>query len=150
MIYVSTNNTYLKLSQALDILINRRYENPASTVSDEDKIDTMATLGNGIRIYREGRMDLMNVLSKSMKRCCKNPQNQFYGVIGILGYTTFPVDYNMDKHALSIEVAKYAYSKGNISWLAVVRTPSTGFIQLADTPFGYVGTNWKEDVCVCV
>jgi len=144
MIYVSPNNIYFNLSKAFDVLINKRIEKPLHIVH-WDNTSNIVELGEGIKTYKEDRMDLMSALSKSMKRNCKNPQDQFYGIIGILGYKTFPVDYNMDKYTLSIEIAKYAYSKGDISWLAVHKNPTTGFIQLADVPFGHIGTNWKED-----
>jgi hypothetical protein len=146
MLYVSPSNVYLKLSEALDVLVDKRAEEPMSAKSDQDETASMVKLCNGIRAYRNGRMDLMDVLSMSMERCCKIPQDIFYGVIGILGYTAFPIDYSMDKYALSIEIARYAYSKGDISWLAISKDPSAGFIQLANTPFGHIGTDWKKDV----
>ncbi len=139
MIFVGPNHTYLKLSQALDTLADKRIKEPMSAIRDEDKTDDMIKLHNAIKVYKDGKADLVAVLSKSMKRYCGRPQDRFYGVLGILGYTTFSVDYNMDEHKISLEIAKYAYSKGDISWLSVDKNPA----QL-DVPFGHLGTNWKE------
>lgn len=94
----------------------------------------------------DGSLDLVQVMRNCSKRDCFKPQDKFYGALGVLGYKDFPVDYNISMEDLGKAIVKYAYSKGDLSWLSVGGDIGTGFLQPMDNIFPYVGWGWKEDI----
>jgi hypothetical protein len=91
-------------------------------------------------------VDLMQVMRESSMRDCFKPQDKFYGTLGVLGYKNFPVSYDINLDDLGKAIVKYAYSKGDISWLAVGENIGSGFIQPMDKPFSYIGWGWREEI----
>jgi len=67
--------------------------------------------------------------SDNCMRDCYKPQDRFYGALGILGYKDFPVDYDISMDDLNRKMAQYAYSKGDISWIAISGSIGTGFLE---------------------
>jgi hypothetical protein len=71
--------------------------------------------------------------------------------LGILGYTTFPVSYDITMEELGKKFMEYAYNyHKDVSWLATHVKGSKGFIHLSEeslclAPLDYIGDQWKED-----
>lgn len=105
-------------------------------------IETLTVMEN----RSNGYLDLAQVMSECSNRDCFKPQDKFYGVLGILGYKDFSVDYNISMEDLNKNIVKYAYSKGDLSWLSVGGNTNEGFIQPMDKLFSYVGWGWSEDI----
>ena len=77
-------------------------------------------------------------------RECNNPLDKFYGVFGILEYKDFVVDYEQNSRDLGKKIMQYAYSKGDLSWMAIGGNFWPGFVQPAYSP-SYIGDLWKEE-----
>ena len=105
----------------------------------------LAILAAAIESYKDGIYDLVHVMDKNVNRNCYKQQDKFFGVLGVLGYKDFVVDYTINMDDLNIAIAKHAYSKGDISWMAVGRNVGTGFIQPMYSNFVAVGTIWVDN-----
>ena len=77
-------------------------------------------------------------------RDCYKLHDKFYGILGILGYKDFVVDYDISVDDLNKKMAQYAYSKGDVSWIGIGGDEGTGFIQPMYKPFTIMGF-WEED-----
>lgn len=106
----------------------------------------LADLGDAIKKYKNKTYDLVDVLSQSINRECFKPQDKFYGVLGILGYRDFDVDYEIDMDELNREIARYAYSKGDISWISVSDTVFPGIVQPMFGIFSRIGESFRENI----
>ncbi|KAG0309775.1 hypothetical protein BGZ98_008232 [Dissophora globulifera] len=102
-------------------------------------------ISNLVDERRNGTLDLSRVMHANSSRNCYRIHDRFYGVLGILDYTNVLVDYNLDIDILNKLVIQYAYSKGDISWMAVGGHRSTGFIQPMYNGFPSAGRGWIED-----
>lgn len=79
--------------------------------------------------YRDDPPQLQHALGKLLGRNCYKSHDRVYGLLGILGYKDFVVDYNISMEDLSMRVVRHAYSKGDISWMRVGGNIGTKFIQ---------------------
>ncbi len=95
--------------------------------------------------HRNGSLDLLGILNINKGRDCYKIHDKFYGVLGILGYKDFPVDYDMDIDGLNKAIARYSHSKGDVSWICVGENVGSGFIQPMYKDFSSVGSGWKEN-----
>ncbi|KFH61786.1 hypothetical protein MVEG_12369 [Podila verticillata NRRL 6337] len=95
--------------------------------------------------FRMYGTDLVNTMIACAGRDCFKQQDRFYGALGMLGYKDFPVDYTIDMEDLNNAIVKHAYSKGDISWLAIGGGTGKGFIQPMYKRFQVVGQIWKEE-----
>ncbi len=90
-----------------------------------------------------GRLGLFDAVVSIDRRNCYKQQDKFYGLLGFLRYTDFPVDYDKSVEDINRAIAKYAYKSGDVSWLAVVGN-NKGFIQpMYNSPL-YIGEYWKQ------
>lgn len=87
---------------------------------------------------------LVDLIRTSMSRKSHRKHDKFYGMFGILGYKDFVVDYDIDMGDLNRKMARHAYSKGDISWIAVGGHGNLDFINYMHEPFPYVGGGWKK------
>jgi hypothetical protein len=94
------------------------------------------------------KMDMKSVMSLSLGREYTRSPDKFYGIFGILGYKDFVVDYNLTPNDLAKKITRYAYSKGDISWMAVGGNSWPGFIQAMHSAL-YVGNSWKKSSDPC-
>ncbi len=109
---------------------------------------------------RHGGMELVHILDVNARRDCYRIHDRFYGVLGILGYKDFVVDYGVEIDELNRKMARYAYSKGDISWMAVGGNAGLGFVQPMYKKFPHMGylrqrtgntynaCNVADDVCI--
>lgn len=93
----------------------------------------------------EIRPMLVDLMSASVRRKCCRQQDRFYGILGVLGYRDFVVDYDMDMMSINKRIVQHAYSKGDISWLSIGGDAGNGFVQPMYREFNQVGVFWKED-----
>lgn len=107
--------------------------------------DDLAFMGYTRRQCSDGVQTLASVLQTSASRKCYKPQDNFYGMLGILGYSDFKVDYDINLEDLNKSIAKHAYSKGDLSWMSICGNIGTGFIQPMHGEFNRIGYNWQED-----
>jgi hypothetical protein len=94
--------------------------------------------------YNNGRLDLATALQVNVDRCCYKEHDRFYGVFGMLGYKDFSVGYDMSIDDLNMHIVRYAYSKGDISWMTVVVDGEVGLIQSMYKEFRKIGLRWRE------
>jgi hypothetical protein len=106
---------------------------------------SLSLLASAIHGYKHGFVDLIHVMDKNVNRDCFKQQDRFYGILGILGYKDFIVDYNVNMDDLNKFIVKYAYSKGDISWMAVGGSLKNSFIQPIYNMFMGVGSIWMDD-----
>lgn len=90
------------------------------------------------------KLDMRSVMHLTTTRDCYRPHDRFYGVFGILGYKDFPVDYDMSPKDLNKRIVQYAYSKGDLSWIAAGGNIWPGFVQPIVNHL-YMGNVWKEE-----
>ena len=122
--------------------INKSYAEHLFGVSGNLLAD-MLTCKEEHRWQRSTLVDMMAVCSM---RDCFKPQDKFYGVLGILVYKDFSVDYNIDMDDLNMAIVKYAYSKGDISWIFVGGDEGKGFVQPLYKPFSRIGFKWEDNM----
>lgn len=89
-------------------------------------------------------LDIRSVMNLSMHRNYTKEHDKFYGVLGILGYKDFVVDYGIDIEDVAKKMVQYAYSRGDVSWLAVGGTVWPGVVQPM-REYLHVGNVWKEE-----
>lgn len=94
--------------------------------------------------FNHTKMDVKYVMYLTSTRNCNNPLDKFYGVFGILEYKDFVVDYEKNSRDLGKKLAQYAYSKGDLSWIAIGGSFWPGFVQPLYSP-SYIGDSWKEE-----
>jgi hypothetical protein len=93
--------------------------------------------------YDRTKTDIKFAMSMIIGRKCKKLQDKYYGVFGILDYKNFVVDYNMEVDELAKKIVQYAYSKGDVSWMAVGGYFWPGFVQPMYSNI-HVGNLWKK------
>lgn len=113
-------------------------------IRDLFKDSRLHDLSTGVYLYNNGSHDLVGALQTVGKRECYKPQDKFYGVLGILGYKDFIVDYNINMEDLNKKMVQCAYSRGDISWISVYGTINKGFLQPMYEQSVRIGTSWKE------
>lgn len=144
LILIYTEKSHVNLSNVLDLIscANSVCRIPKYVLDEYNK--ELANLANAIFMYRSGSCDLTSVLSRGMGRKCYKIHDRFYGTFGILGYKDFVVDYDVSIEELNRKVAKYAYSKGDISWMGIGRNMGMGFVQPMYENLLPVGDLWRE------
>jgi hypothetical protein len=108
-------------------------------------IAPLVGIGNMIEERENGKLNLIRTLVLSMSRDCYKIHDKFYGIFGMLGYKDFIVDYSMHIDELNKYVVQYAYSKGDVSWMAI-DAGIKSFIQPMYENFTHVGVCWKEGI----
>lgn len=144
VIFLCNNGSHLDLS---DIVKKVSYMHKMDTSHPiylfEQSSQKLVILGNAIEVYEDGSADLTDILTT---RSCFKIHDKFYGMLGILGYKDFTVDYDISIEELNKRIAQYAYSKGDISWISIGGNAGGGFIQPLYEELVYVGDYWEEDV----
>jgi len=107
--------------------------------------DDLGFLGLAIGDNRNKTHDLAGITTQTMGRKCYRPHDKFYGILGVLGYKDFFVDYNISMKDLNKKIIQHAYSKGDVSWVAIGGGNTTGFIQPMYKAFPIIGEHWKEE-----
>lgn len=105
----------------------------------------VVTLGYAINGYYKGETDLTEVMANVCWKSCTQPQDMVYGMLAVLKYDKFPVDYEISMERLNERVVRYAYYKEDISWLSVGGSVNKGLIQPMCEKFVRVGRNWKGE-----
>ena len=136
---VGFNKYYVDLSEILDKLLLEVEKTGISSTCDEER------LARAIKDHSQHKTNLGRALYSCSLRQCVRPQDKFYGMLGILGYTEFPVTYDMDMEDLNRKIIQYAYSKGDVSWLSIGFDNATSFIQPLYEDVKYIGEMWKEE-----
>lgn len=129
IILSSPDGCYMDLTQVYDIVNWIHSFNMGYTSSFADSSALLYVFGTFMKERKLGRLDLVKVLSGTCERNCFKPQDKFYGTLGILGYKDFVVDYDISMDDLNKKMAQYAYSKGDISWIAISGSIGTGFLE---------------------
>lgn len=107
-------------------------------------VDQLLHLQSGIMSSAANQADLASMSSVRGARNCYKMQDKFYGMLGILGYKDFVVDYDISPKELNRKIVQYAYSKGDLGWIATMGS-ATGFIQPMYEESMCIGENWSED-----
>jgi hypothetical protein len=148
IILVGVDECYLNLTQVSAVVGHMANRNVAyiSSILSLRLFNMSSTIG----MYRERKLDLVFVMKGNCERVCSRIHDVFYGALGILGYKGFPVDYTTDIDDVNRLMAQFAYSKGDLSWIAIGGNVGTSFIQPMYTHFPTVGDDWngKENVVV--
>lgn len=95
-----------------------------------------------MQIYAEGSFSIVNAWNE---RECYRPEDRFYGMLGLLGYKDFPVNYGISSEDLNEKIVRHASSKGDITWLSIGGNINEGFIQPIHKTYGCIGDKWTED-----
>jgi hypothetical protein len=135
--YIAFNdfiNKLMHLNAESALLVNRLFKSSVFLIN----------IGDEMLEHRKGITDLVGTLDGSIRRDCYKMQDKFYGILGILGYKDFVVDYGLDMDTLNKLVAQHAYSKGDLSWMAVAGNIGPGFVQPMYENLVYIGTHWKK------
>lgn len=109
-----------------------------------DFADQLLHLQSGIESSSANQANLAGISSVRGGRNCYKVQDKFYGMLGILGYKDFVVDYDISPEELNKKIVRYAYSKGDLGWMSVMGS-ATGFIQPMYEESKCIGENWSED-----
>jgi hypothetical protein len=133
---------YFNLTSLLHLVIYMSHN--MYLIRDLFKDTRLHDLSTGMYLYNSGSHDVVGALQTVGKRECYKQQDKFYGVLGILGYKDFVVDYNISMEDLNKNIVRHAYSKGDISWISVYGTINKGFLQPMHKQSVRVGTSWKE------
>lgn len=141
---VADDETCINLSGLVERIEYMNSKNPFLFPILFDDSNFLERLGDP-SIYKTGTIEIAYVLNGMCERNCYKIQDKFYGALGILGYKDFVVDYNTSISDLNKMIAKYAYSRGDISWMSVYSGVATNFIQPMYDTFVNIGTYWKED-----
>lgn len=126
-----------------DIMKRVALSNERLGVIDDDTI-AIVNLARAIRDYSDYKTSVGRMLYECRGRKCYKPEDKFYGALGVLGYTNFPVIYGIDMKNLMREFMEYAYYKEDVSWLAIHVNGKTGFIPSHEN-LEYIGELWREE-----
>jgi hypothetical protein len=140
---------------------NKFYLDMTDTMKRFHKSDDKAAVGKdgaimdlsrAIRAFSEHKTCVGRIMYECRDRKCFKLQDLYYGMLGILGYKTFPVSYDITMEELGKNFMEYAYNyHKDVSWLATHINNSKGFIHLSDESvlsdfeLKYIGDQWKED-----
>jgi hypothetical protein len=141
--YIGSRGVYHDLSASFDMLDAR---NLVGNMVNTTRISNTSIVGDAMKCHREGKMDLIGVMSRHAHRNCYKPQDKFYGALGVLDYKDFVVDYNIEMDDLNKKIIQHAYSRGDMSWLSAGTLPEYGFIQPLYNAFDCVGKEWFEEI----
>jgi hypothetical protein len=108
-----------------------------------DSMESMGPLFDAIT--NRDSATLGSTCSSIFFRECHKQHDKFYGILGVLGYRDFAVDYQMPIDDLNRKMAKYAYSNGDLSWITIRNGPGNGFVQPMYNAFRQIGL-WEEDI----
>lgn len=143
---VTPNKVYLDMTDAMKRL-DKSDDNSAIV-----ERGTIQDLARAIRDYGEHKICVGRIMYECRDRQCFKSQDLYYGLLGILGYTTFPVSYDITMEKLGKNFMEYAYNyHEDVSWLATHIKYNRGFIHLSDESvsssleLNYIGDQWKED-----
>ncbi|KFH61790.1 hypothetical protein MVEG_12373 [Podila verticillata NRRL 6337] len=145
LILVDTGGSYLDLSNLLDKMWHMSLKNVPMVFALFEEPQFLVEIANTLHEYRSGELCLTRALGTSRNKNCHEIRDRFYAVLGMLDYKDFVVDYEMDIDDLNKRIAQHAYSKGDISWLAVGGNAGKGFVQPMHQPFLRIGHIWKQD-----
>lgn len=143
---VTPNKVYLDMTDTM----KRLHKSDDKTAITED--GTVMDLARAIRAFDEHKICVGRIMYECRDRKCFKSQDLYYGMLGILGYTTFPVSYDITMEELGKNFMEYAYNyHEDVSWLATHIEYNKGFIHLSDESvssgleLNYIGDQWKED-----
>ena len=138
------DGSHLNLSDVLDGIRCLEAVNSTYSLLLFSKSYNLMPLSRAVKDRKAGEITSAEALSYNMERECHKIHDRFYGVLGILGYKDLVVDYEMSIEDLNRTFAKYAYSKGDISWMSVGGNIGNGFVQPMYRGFNNIGTGWTE------
>ncbi len=144
IILVDLKGSRVNLSNIIAKLRYAFYKCQVVLAPFSNSLEDLLYLGNAVDHRMNGGHDLVSAISENCRRDCYKEQDRFYGMLGILGYKDFPVDYDADMNVINKKIVQHAYSKGDVSWLAAVGN-AEGFIPQIYEISSYVGESWKED-----
>jgi len=143
---VTPNKFYLDMTDTMKRL--HKSDDKAAVGKDGSIMD----LSRAIRAFGEHKTCVGRIMYECRNRKCFKLQDLYYGMLGILGYKTFPVSYDITMEELGKNFMEYAYNyHKDVSWLATHINNSKGFIHLSDESVSsdfelkYIGDQWKED-----
>jgi hypothetical protein len=142
---IGMDESMLCLSDAIAAMGYSAHDNNIGGEWFANSVGDISTLYVCMLSCKNGSSNLADAVSYISHRKCLKPQDRFYAILGILGYDDFTVDYNIDMESLNAEMAKYAYSRGDISWMAITNGVGTRFIQPMYMDFSVIGDGWTED-----
>jgi hypothetical protein len=143
LIVVDTKGFHIPLSKITFLLSRTARIDPRFALPFNDP-DILIQIGGCAVDYAKYPQTLAIVLEGSISRDCYREQDRFYGMLGLLGYKNFPVDYNINMEDLNKKMAQYAYSKGDLSWMSVAGNITKSFIQPMYKPFRSIGGRWED------
>ncbi len=138
------DGSHLNLSDILDRIRCLEAINSTYSLLLFSKSHNLLPLSRAVKDRKTGEVTSTEALSYNMERECHKIHDRFYGVLGILGYKDFVIDYEMGIEDLNKNFAKYAYSKGDISWMSIGGNIGNGFVQPMYKGFNNIGIGWKE------
>ena len=95
--------------------------------------------------FRKNGINLAAAISVTSDRNCHKIQDRFYGLLGVLGYRDFVVEYNTNVEDLNREMIIRGHSEGDLTWLSATGDYGNGFIQPMYDTFSFIGGIWKGD-----
>lgn len=141
--YVGYDESYTDLSKTLEAYAWAYTFGQA--VEDDEETSYIVELGHATRDYCKKGSSLAGMAQSSCLRQCFKQHDRLYGLLGILGYTTFPVTYDISLDDLNDRIIRYAFARGDISWLSSGGSRRTGLIQPMYEDFRHIGDIWKEE-----
>jgi len=142
LILMGTNHVYIMLSEII-VPISRAMDKGDMRITEQFR-DVHKFVIMGFNCAENLRY-LATIMQAIISRDCYRPQDRFYGVLGVLGYKDFPVDYDISMDDLNRKIIQYACSKGDMSWLTVTGYDIDGFIPLLHVNFTYGASTWVTD-----
>jgi hypothetical protein len=137
---ITLRGTYLDVSDVM-----KRMASSSETFGNRDEVRPVVNLARAIRDYNNHKTSVGRMLYECRNRECYKPEDKFYGTLGVLGYTNFPVTYGIDMRDLMKTFMEHAYYNGDVSWLAVHVNGETGFIPSHEN-LEYIGELWREEI----
>jgi hypothetical protein len=130
IVMIDTSGKYINLTGILTILfhLGQRDEQMWGICLFPDPSDIVLGCLMTCGLFKKF-MDLAVLLRICDRLDCYKDHDRFYGILGILGYKDFVIDYNMPKDELEKKIVQYAYSKGDVSWMALGGNNANGFLQ---------------------
>ncbi|KAF9431634.1 hypothetical protein BGZ76_011904 [Entomortierella beljakovae] len=143
VILVDSKGAYIDLSDVI-VKVSHMSSNWAnhSTMLFGKSLEDIEGLRSAIDQYRNGKF---KIISAGNQRSCFKSQDRFYGTLGILGYKDFTVDYDISVEELNEKMIRYAFSKGDVSWIAIGGDKGDGFLQPMHLEYTNIGNGWEEE-----
>jgi hypothetical protein len=140
---VTPSNLYLDVSSAMERAALSNMSFFYMFDSDDFLMNVCVSLSLAIKNYKEHRTNVGKMLRDCSHRNYHRPQDKYYGMLGVLGYTKFPVTYDITMEELGKKFMEHAYYNGDVSWLAIHGKTSEFISQYKYIK--YIGDLWREE-----